>query len=458
MLPARLWRNTPVRVGFLFTTLFLTVLVIAGAVTYFSIQDELEDRLDARVLEEFTELQVEYEEEGQDTLIAEIGEEITTSSKGSESLVFALISKHGDLLAGQPGILPLAPGFHTIEIDGVRDEDSWFRIKVDVIDGLQLAVGINMRDIEEVREILVANLLTAAVAIILLALAGTILLTRRFQTRFDGLRAALQSVSKGDWNARLPVSSSKDDIDDFAQSINETLSRLQGLMEAIRQVSADIAHDLKTPLGRLFIATEEALSVLEKGNDPTSYLQEINNEARTINTTFEGLLSISQIEGGAKKERFQGVDLLDLARSIVEIYSAVAEDEGFCLNLKRPAEARYLVTGDRDLLNNLLANLVENAMRHCPGGSVIEIGLSSRDRAVLLSVADNGPGIPAEERDKVLRRLYRLEKSRTTPGSGLGLALVKAISDLHGGTLSLADNEPGLRVSLTLPIADRDQA
>ncbi|MDF1775581.1 MAG: ATP-binding protein [Rhizobiaceae bacterium] len=451
MLPARIWRNTPARTALLFTALFLGVLLIAGFVTFNSIQDELSDRLNTRVMERFHELENEFGEEGLPGLIERINNlDAAAATSGSNGLV-SLTDDQGTVLAGRDDIISPQTGLHKVRVARPIDaEHDSYTAMHGPVGEMKLTVGINSHDIDEVEEVMLENMAWAALAIVLLAVAGGLLLSLRLKTRFDGLRNALEKVATGQWDTRLPITAQKDDIDDFSGTINTTLDRLQGLMEAMRQVSADIAHDLKTPLARLYISIEQALDLLEKGKDAKPDLQSVKEEAETINATFEALLSIAQLEGGARKDRFRNVDLHDLVSGFVDIYQPVAEETGCNLRLRTQPDFSPTIWGDKDLLNQLLANLVENALRHCPIGTDVLVELERAGHSsVLLSVSDNGPGVPQADREKVLRRLYRLERSRTTPGSGLGLSLVKAIADIHNVDLTLTDNQPGLRVSLT---------
>ena len=236
-------------------------------------------------------------------------------------------------------------------------------------------------------------------------------------------------------------------MDILAGDINGALERLSHLVEGMRQVSNDIAHELKSPLNRLKINLETARKKQAKGKAVSKELDASLKEADGINDTFAALLRIAQIESGTRKARFATVDLNEVMRDVTEVYTDVAQDAGMTLNFDPQAVAAP-IWGDRDLLTQMSANLVENCIRHCQQGAAIMVVLDSDVKHSRLTITDNGPGIPQAERENVLRRLYRLEQSRTTPGSGLGLSLVKAIADLHGATLVLDDNHPGLRATL----------
>jgi signal transduction histidine kinase len=244
-----------------------------------------------------------------------------------------------------------------------------------------------------------------------------------------------------------------DDIDAVSGQVNSALDRLSALVDGMREVSANIAHDLKTPLNRLQMVLESAADKTAAGKDVSGELADARTESLQINETFDALLRIAQIEAGARKARFVDVDVGHIVETIGEVYADVAEDDGKSLSTGLVPGTKWHVHGDRDLLMQMLANLVENALRHCPPATAIELSVARQDDRVLVKVCDSGPGIPAEERDNVFRRLYRLDSSRTTPGSGLGLSLVKAVADLHGAAIILKDNNPGLAVIVSFPTA-----
>jgi signal transduction histidine kinase len=222
-------------------------------------------------------------------------------------------------------------------------------------------------------------------------------------------------------------------------------------MDSLRQATADIAHDLRTPIQRVAVTLDRLRRQTELSADQTIHVDQALAETDRIARTFEALLRIAQIEGGAVRERFVRVDLQGIAELIVDMFEAAAGEAGHRLSLSTEGRGPFLVTGDRDLLGQVLSNLIENSLRHVPAGGRIDVSLSHQDGRCILLVADDGPGVPEEERAKVLRRLYRLERSRTTPGNGLGLSMVAAIVELHGATLTLADNAPGLTVSVAFP-------
>jgi signal transduction histidine kinase len=245
---------------------------------------------------------------------------------------------------------------------------------------------------------------------------------------------------------------SGDDIDDVSMQVNRALERLQSLVEGMRQVTNDVAHELKTPLNRLQIILETADNKSASGETISRELLDARTELIQINETFEALLRIAQIEAGARKARFTDIDLDAVVDTIWEIYAEVAEDQGMSLAVKKTLQGPGgFVHGDSELLTQMFANLVENALRHCPRGTSVELSVWRDHDRILATVSDNGPGIPLEEHEKVFRSLYRLDKSRSTPGTGLGLSLVRTIAELHGATVTLANRSPGLLVTVDFP-------
>jgi signal transduction histidine kinase len=243
---------------------------------------------------------------------------------------------------------------------------------------------------------------------------------------------------------RLPISGSGDELDRMATAVNGVLDRLAAVIETTRQVTTDAAHDLKTPMTRLRHRLAEA-----EGASPSevkAMLGAAARDAEQIVATFDALLRIAQIEAGARRPRFDRVDLSDVLETVADAYGPDAEQAG--QHLETMVAPSLHVTGDRDLLIQAFANLVENAIRHAGKGAAIAVKATTRNSIVEAMVSDTGPGVPAADRERVLGRFVRLEASRSTPGTGLGLTLVKAIADLHNADTVLGDNEPGLRVTI----------
>ncbi|MEO3473226.1 HAMP domain-containing sensor histidine kinase [Roseomonas sp. CAU 1739] len=308
--------------------------------------------------------------------------------------------------------------------------------------GGALVVG---RDLTAARE-LEQRLLTSAgwvgAAVLLLGLGGGLLIGRSVARRAAAMDIALAAVQGGDLDRRLAVRAGGDEFDRLANRINATLDRLQALMAALREVTDDIAHDLRTPLTRLRQRLDDAARA------PTAEaIEAAQGEADRLLEIFAALLRIAQVESGTQRAGFTTVDLSAIAESVAEVYAPAAEDRGQALATE--IAPGVTITGDPALLTQMLANLVENAVRHGRAGGRIGLCIAGDG----ITVTDDGPGIPEAEREKVFHRFHRLDASRSTLGSGLGLALVRAVADLHGIEVALEDAAPGLRVRLSLPRA-----
>ena len=275
--------------------------------------------------------------------------------------------------------------------------------------------------------------------------------------RVRHIESTLAQLTRGDLSARVPSADQNDDLSRIGAGINRMGASQEASMSALRQVSTDIAHDLKTPIQRIFVLLKNLRDRLTKDTPEADLADRALTETERAATVFQSLLMIAQIEGGSAKSRFEAVDLAEIVSTFVEIYAPAAEDNGHSLTMELLPEKPVVVHGDKTLLGQLIANLIENALRHTPAGSGISLGLVLTPQEIVLTVADDGPGIPEGERSNVLRRLYRLERSRTTTGNGLGLSLALAIAELHGARLRLLDNSPGLLIEVAFPLPARDQ-
>ncbi|MGX5843167.1 ATP-binding protein [Mesorhizobium sp. ArgA1] len=449
---ASLLRSTPFRLALTFALLFVLAFILSGAIVYQLMSADLAERLDELVKETYSVVAVTYAQSDKEDLVLAIDSHAALSPEKEQ--LFSLTDSNGNRLAGNFTAADLPDGFSDFaaSLPGVAP-GTMYRAWSGSVGPNSLTVAFSLSETEELESIVLMSFGWAALIIVGLAVAGGALLASRVQRRLDGIAATMDDVSSGRLDARIPLLGNGDDIDGVSRQVNAALERLASLVDGMRQVSADIAHDLKTPLNRLQMILESAADKTTRGEAVADDLAEARGESLQINETFDALLRIAQIEAGARKARFVDLDLNDIVEAIAEIYADVAEDDGKSLSANISQDSRYLVHGDRDLLTQLFANLVENALRHCPSGTIIKLSATRQGDRIVAEIADNGPGIPAKEREKVFQRLYRLETSRTTPGSGLGLSLVRAIADLHGASIALEDRRPGLAVVVGFPQA-----
>ncbi|WP_198369601.1 sensor histidine kinase [Roseomonas rosulenta] len=361
---------------------------------------------------------------------------------------YLLAGPDGQRIAGNLSGVPRDPGWRegTIRLPQ-GNEAPVLMLAAPLPGGGALVVGRDLSAVRDLEARLISVAGWVAGGVLLLGLGGGLLIGRSVAQRAAAMEAALAAVQAGDLDRRLAVGRSGDEFDRLAARINATLDRLQSLMTALRGVTDDIAHDLRTPLTRLRQRLDAAAAA------PTAEtIAAAQQEADALLDIFAALLRIAQVESGAQRAGFTRVDLSAIAQSVAEVYAPAAEERGQSLTTDIIADVT--VTGDPALLTQMLANLTENAVRHGREGGHARLVLTDAE----IIVTDDGPGIPAQERERVFRRFHRLDPARSTPGSGLGLALVRAVADLHGWSVTLEDAGPGLRVRVAfrpLPLSGR---
>ncbi len=438
------------------SAIFVVATLAAALIGYFVLAGELHAKLqrDARQMAE--NLAATYQVAGLPELHAQIATNVATT-RGGENLYLFIDTRgkprFGNFLIKRPFTGPRdLSGGTDIVLPAMENRGRGLRF---VGYGLRIPAGwvIVARDtraIGEMQRILMGAIGWGLGSAMLMSVALAFVLARRSERRIARLNRVLDAVARGDLAARFDEPRPRhDDIGRVAAKLNEMLERLSVTVESLRQVSNDVAHDLRTPLARL----RNRIEPLQARSDlPESALRELDRavaEVDAVVKTFNAVLRIAQIEGGNARPREQTLDLNDLAATVHEMLDPVAEEMGHALSFT-PWPDPVPVKGDRDMLAQALVNLVENAMRHVPPPARIGLTVARKGATARLAVADNGPGIPPEEREKVLRRFYRLDKDRARAGSGLGLSLVAAIVRLHGGQVRLSDNKPGLLAEITL--------
>ncbi len=323
--------------------------------------------------------------------------------------------------------------------------------------GFRLLVGRDLEERERLYRIVLSAGRWSVAIVIVLGLAGGLFVTRRVLRRVDAMTETTKTIMGGDLGGRLPVAGTGDELDRLAQNLNAMLERIEALMQGLKEVSDNIAHDLKTPLTRLRNRAEQALRASGNDAEYRAALEATIEESDGLIRTFNALLMIARAESGQARDDMNEFDAAEIAHDVGELYEPLAEEKGIAFKVEAGAPAR--LKGNRELISQALANLVDNAIKYvepqaaAANGVAPEIvvqALNSGDR-ILLTVADTGPGIPEADRGHVVERFVRLEQSRSQPGSGLGLSLASAVARLHGGELTLEDNHPGLKSVIALP-------
>lgn len=438
------------RTTLLYVALFAVSILILFGVIYWMTAAFMEQQLRAAIAAELSSLVDDFDSSGIDGTIEAIARRV--GSREHELSYYLLQDGGGRKVAGNLPAMDAAAGWYELPIPAGEDIDSSDTLMAQgrlLSNGWFLAVGRDTDEFTDFQDLIVNIAAVSLAAAFALALIGGLATSASMLRRVTAITDAGRDIMRGNLARRIALRGSGDEFDRLSANLNEMLDRIQMLMDGLRQVSNDIAHDMRTPLTRLRQRLEIARNKATTVADYETAVDQAIAETDEILDTFGALLRIAQIEAGTRRAAFTEVDLSGVLQTIVETYAAVAEDHHHSLT-SRIGDG-VAVQGDRQLLTQMIANIVENAIRHTPDGTRIEIELAGSPVAPVCTIRDNGPGIPEPERHKVFRRFYRLDSSRATPGSGLGLSLVAAVAELHRIAVEIGDNEPGLRVTLRFP-------
>lgn len=449
--PKKLLRSSAFRLALLYMVLVGISAVLLLSFIYYSTASYMLRQADETIEAEIGGLAERYRLTGLAGLNALIQERLGRQPSGSS--IYLLADRQRTPLVGNltrwPQAEPDEEGWLDFELGSYKTgEPHWARAKRFRLRGdFYLLVGRDMHELQVIRTTIIRTMGWGLGLTVLLALLGGVLVSRSRVRRIGLLHEAIGEVMAGDLSRRIPNDSTEDDLGELTAKLNQMLEELEKLVEGVRRVSDNIAHDLRTPLARLRNRLE-TLSSKESDPKARSLVEQAIDDADGLLSTFKALMRIARIESGQHRLAITTVDLSELVDDVVDLYQPLIEEAGKRLTVHREPKVR--VRGDRDLLFQALANLVDNALKYTVEEGQIEISLfESNDRA-RLTVSDDGPGIPSEERENVLQRFYRLDTSRSTSGAGLGLSLVAAVAELHHAELRFEDSRPGLRVVLTL--------
>jgi signal transduction histidine kinase len=455
----KLLRTTAFKLTLVYLTVFALFAVFLLAYFAWNTRRLITEQITQTVDAEITGLAEQYRQGGIRRLVFVVD----ARSRRPGSSLYLVTTRAGEGLAGNVGSLAT----------GILETSGWTETayrRLDDPDGAQhhalvrvfqlpagfrLLVGRDLEERERLHDIVLAAGRWSLAIVIVLGVAGGFFVTRRVLKRVDAMTETTRKIMDGDLAGRLPVAGTGDELDRLATNLNAMLERIEALMHGLKEVSDNIAHDLKTPLTRLRNRCEEALRLAEDESQYRAALESTIEESEALIRTFNALLMIARAESGQARDGMIDFDAAEIARGVGELYEPLADDKGIHLKVEAPAATP--VHGNRELISQALANLVDNAIKYGAGmnGAEAEIVVTARGEGdrILLAVADSGRGIPQPDRGRAVERFVRLEQSRSQPGSGLGLSLASAVARLHGGELKLEDNNPGLKTVISLPRA-----
>ena len=455
----RLFRTTAFKLSAIFLAVF--ALFAAFLIGYIArnttaiLQAEMREQVDGEV----RAIALQYERGG----MRQLSRAIELRSRQPGASLYFVTDPGGQKIAGniesvsselfaEAGAEPKVVPYVRLTEEGAAERQSALVRVVALPEGYNILVGRDVSESEQLVGVVRRALILTAVTMVALGLIAWLFVSRRVLKRIDSIADTSRSIMAGDLSGRVEVMGTGDEFDRLAESLNTMLTRIERLMLGLKQVSDNIAHDLKTPLTRMRTRVERALAPGKGEGDYREALQATIEEADQLIRTFNALLMIARAEAGSSGAEFSTFDASLVARDVFELYEPLAEEAGVTLSIEASGPAT--VTGSRELISQALANLVDNAVKYANESAPeprVTISVTADAGIVTLSVADNGAGIAEADRGRVTQRFVRLEESRSKPGAGLGLSLVSAVAQLHGGALKLRDNGPGLAAVLEVP-------
>jgi len=430
-------------------TFGVIVSAIFGYV-YLSATNYVRSRSDRAISAEYADLRDIHQRSGREGLVGAIHQR--GSDKAFTGHLYLLTDSASAVLATNLGERPaIAPsGWTEFRTTGASPEGTGGTLVRGMIDtfagGDRLLVGRDIGDLDRFTGQIETAVISGVSLVFVLAAVASVLVTRRTVGRIEQINATSRAIMASGLDKRIPLRGTNDEWDRVAENLNLMLERIETLMGEVKQVSDNLAHDLRTPLTRMRGRLEKAYHGKRFDEDAQMLIGDTIADLDAVLRIFTSITRIAQIEAQVRKEAFRTVNLVEISREVVELYDAAAEQSGSCLTLTGKGEVP--VIGDRDLIFDAIANLVDNAIKHGRTGGQVIVACEAMNGSAVVSITDDGPGIPADQHEQVFKRFYRREQSRYTPGNGLGLSLVAAVARLHGARIEMSDNSPGLQFKL----------
>jgi signal transduction histidine kinase len=455
---AKTVRSTTFRLALISIAVFGAVVLALFGYVYWSATTFVLSRSDAAIAADAAGLRGADNAAGRNGLAQAIAQRLAEAPAAGR--VYLLADTSFKPIAGNleqwPTSADETPGWIEFRADALKAKgaQSLFRARWQTLpDGSHLLVGRDIDDLDRFTHQIHAALAFAIALLVVIAGVAGFSVTRRTVGRIEAINATSRAIMDAGLSKRIPLRGTQDEWDQLAQNLNSMLERIERLVGEVKEVSDNVAHDLRTPLTRMRGRLEKAGAAPRDPADDRALIAATIADLDDVLRIFSSLTRISQIETVDRTAAFRPVNLAEIAAEVAELFDAAAEDRGGRIEVA--GEAPIFVTADRDLLFDAMSNLVDNAIKHGRDGGQVVVSIAQNGEGAYVAVADDGPGIPADEFQHVFRRFYRLERSRRTPGNGLGLSLVAAIARLHGARIALSDNAPGLKAELHFPLADR---
>lgn len=453
MHPNELLRSRAFRLALFYTALFGISVALLLAFIYWTAGRFVSGNVDEFVLSEIAMYEADFQVDGPAGVQGLMRER--TEADRSGRWIYLYQDASGRKLAGTLDAWPEnaqgPDGFLTIP-SGRGEPDLIRAREARLPDGSRLLVGLDDYEATEIREGLARAIGLGVAIMLVLAIGGGALVSHASLRQVERINAVIHQIVRGDLQGRVPVFGSGDEFDRLGRNINNMLERIQELMRTVKGITDDVAHDLRLPLARHRARLETALARPPAEPELQRFLGRSIDEVDSILSTFSSLLRIANVESGALRSSFAELDLAALVRDAEQLFEPMAAARPVSLTVH--SVPRLVMRGNRDLLFQALSNLLDNAIKFSAEGGRVELRLAREAGTAILEVADSGPGIPVHEREKVFERFYRLDHSRSTPGSGLGLSLVRAVAVLHEATCRIEDNAPGARIVLRIPVGE----
>jgi signal transduction histidine kinase len=446
----RLFRTLAFRIVLVYLALFAVSAGALAGFTYWNTKRALDAETDQTIQAEIAGLSEQYQRQG----LGGLTDVITARSMHAGQGLYLLVGPLGHPLAGNLDAWPTVKrtGNRFVEFDyerrvgGILEHHPARGRVFKLVGGLQLLVARDVHERSDTERMFTTALPWSVALMLTLGLVGGAVMSRNLLKRLDQINSTSREIMAGHLSRRLPLSRAGDEFDTLARNLNRMLERIERLMKGMREVTDSVAHDLRSPLNRLRNRLEGTLRRLPADDHEAPEIEAAITETDRLISTFDSLLLIAEAEAGAARNSMSRVNLSALAHDVWELYQPVAEESGIALEMMpaQPLEVR----GNGNLLSQALANLVDNAIKYTPSGGKVTIAAEQNGKGAIVTVADNGPGIPEDDRPRAIERFVRLEASRHSPGTGLGLSLVAAVARLHEARLELSDNHPGLKASM----------